>query len=162
MVGEIIEAQPETVGTGIFIEAHDIAEGFQMIGLAISAEAHHFVLIAEFQEPEILGDRAVKESQRMRKRDGAVDIHVTALANAPHGAGKIAEAIGGEKGGGLERRNKKTTGQMGLVMLDAMKFSFYLLRVSVEGRGERLGNAGKRGENFGALTREGRHPQGID
>jgi hypothetical protein len=86
-----------------------------------------------------------------------VDIHVAALTNAPHGAGKIAEAIGGEKGGGLEGRNKKTAGQMGLMMLNAMKFSFYFLWVSVEGRGERLGNAGKCSDNLGTLTRERRN-----
>src|ERR1700722_626811 len=98
----------------------------------------------------------------MRKRDRAVDIHAAALSNPPHSAGEIAQAIGGQKGGGLEWRNKKTAGQVSLVMLDAMKFSFYFLWVGVEGRSERLGNAGKRGENFGTLTREGRHAQGIN
>src|ERR1700720_3241288 len=117
MVDEIVEAEPETVGARIFIEANDVAKGFQMLRLAISAKAHYLVFVAEFQEAEILGGGAVKKSQRMRKRDRAVDIHVTALANAPHGAGKIAEAIGGEKGGTLEGRNEKTAGQVGLVML---------------------------------------------
>src|ERR1700730_4800261 len=98
----------------------------------------------------------------MRKRDGAVDVHAAAVSNAPHGAGKIAETIGGQKCGALKGRNKKTAGQMGLMMLDAMKFSFYFSRVCVKGRGERFGNASKRMENLGALTRERRHAQGIN
>src|ERR1700688_481739 len=133
-----------------------------MLGLAISAEAHHFVFIAEFQEAEILRDGAVKKPQRVRKRDGAVDIHAAALTNAPHGAGKISEAIGGEKGGGLEGSNKKTAGQMGLMMVDAMKFSFYFLWVSVEGRGKRFGDTRKSCKDLGALARERSHAQGID
>src|ERR1700722_281445 len=162
MVGEIVEAEPETVDARVFIEADDVAKGFQMLGLAISAEPHHFVFIAEFQEAKILRDSAVKKSKRMRKRHRAVDVHAAALGDTPHGAGKIAQAIGGEQGGGLEGRNKKTTGQVGLVMLDAMKFSCYFLWVSVEGRGKRFWDASKSSENLSALTRERRHAQGIN
>src|ERR1700730_1062607 len=92
MVDEVIETKAETVGAGIFVKANDVAKGFQMIWPAIGAEAHHFVFIAEFKEPEILRDGAVKKSQRMRKRNGAVDVHAAAAAAAPHGAGNIAEA----------------------------------------------------------------------
>src|ERR1700716_3265787 len=98
----------------------------------------------------------------MRKRDKALDVHAAAAAEAPHGAGKIAEAIGGEESGTVKGRDKKTAGQMGLMMLDAMKFRFCFLRVSVEGSGERFGDASKGGKNLGALTREGRHTQGIN
>src|ERR1700737_5027188 len=151
MVGEVVEAETETVTTRIFVEADDVAKGFKLIGPAIGAEAHHFVFIAEFQEAEILGDGAVKKSQRMRERDGAVNVHAVAVSNAPHGAGKIPEAIGGEKSGGLKGRNKKTAGQMSLMMFVAVKFSFCFLRVSVERRGERFGDASKGSENLGAL-----------
>src|ERR1700693_5346540 len=162
MGGEVIEAEPETIGAGCFFKADDVAEGFNTIGLAIGTEAHHFVFVAEFQEAEILRDGAVKKAQRVRESNGAVDVHATAVANTPHGAGKIAEAIGGEKGGALERRNKKTAGQMGLMMLDAMKFGFYFLWVGVEGSGQSFGDARKGGENLGALTHERRHAQGIN
>src|ERR1700730_3538450 len=98
----------------------------------------------------------------MRERDGAVNVHAVAAAAAPHGAGKIAQAIGGEKGSALEGGNKKTAREMGLMMLDAMKFSFYFLRASVEGSGECLGNVSKSSKKLGALTGEGRHAQGIE
>src|ERR1700693_3598136 len=90
MVGEVIEAEAKTVGAGIFVEAHNVAEAFQLIGLTIGAEAHHFVFIAEFQEAEILSDGAVKKAKRVREGDSAVDLHAAAVSNAPHGAGKIA------------------------------------------------------------------------
>src|ERR1700730_5008977 len=98
----------------------------------------------------------------MRECDGAVNVHAVAAAEAPHGAGKIAQAVGGEKGSALEGRNKKTAGQMSLMMLDAMKFGFYFLRVGVEGSGRCFGNVSKSSENLDALTREGRHAQGIE
>src|ERR1700675_706103 len=63
VVDEVVEAETETVGAGVFVEAHDVAKGVKLIGPAISAETHHFIFIAEFQEAEILGDGAVKKSQ---------------------------------------------------------------------------------------------------
>src|ERR1700693_1102804 len=98
----------------------------------------------------------------MRESDGAVDVHAVAVSDAPHGAGKIAEAVGGEQSGAFEWGNKKTAGEMSLMMFDAMKFSFYFFLLGIAGCGEGVGNTGKGGENLGALTGEGRHAQGIN
>ena len=95
MVREIVEAQAETVGARLFIEAHDVAKRIEMLGLPVSAQSHDFVFIAKFQEAQELGDRAVEKSERVRKRDGAMNAHVIAVAGSPHGAGKVAEAVGG-------------------------------------------------------------------
>ena len=46
-------------------------------------------------------------------------------------------------------------------MLDAMKSGFEFARVGVERGGESLGDAGERGEDFGALAGERGHAQGI-
>src|ERR1700686_2153276 len=64
MMGEVVEAETETVGARLFVKADDIAKSFKIIGLTVGAKAHHFVFIAEFQEAEILRDSAVKKSQR--------------------------------------------------------------------------------------------------
>ena len=106
-------------------------------------------------------DRAVEKSQRVREGNRAVDVHAIAVADAPHGAGKIAESVGGEKRGAFEGGNKKTAGQVRLVMLDAMKFRFEFARVDVERGGQSFGNAGERGQDFGALPCERGHAQGI-
>src|ERR1700720_1592472 len=50
VVGEVVEAEAETVDARIFVEADDVAKRCEMLGLAVGAEAHHFVFIAEFQE----------------------------------------------------------------------------------------------------------------
>ena len=65
------------------------------------------------------------------------------------------------KRGAFERRNKKTAGQVRLVMFDAMKFRFDFLRVDIERGRQSFGNAGERDQDLGALPREGRHAQGI-
>ena len=96
MVGEIVKAETETVGAGIFVEAHNIAEGLEAVGLAVSAEAHDFVFIAKFEEAEKLGDGAVEKSERVGEGHGTVNVHAAAFADSPHGAGEIAEAVGGE------------------------------------------------------------------
>ena len=63
------------------------------------------------------------------------------LAGSPHGAGEIAQAVGGEQRGLFERRNEKRAGQMRLVMLDAMKFGANLFGRDVERLRQRFGNA---------------------
>src|SRR5580700_12332103 len=121
---EIVEAELEAEIAAVVAEAEDVAEGLEVCGLAVGGEAHHFVLVAEFQEAEILRDRAVIETERMGEDDRAVNAHAVAGAHAPHGAGEIAEAVGGKQGGLLERGNKKSAGEMRLVVLHAVKLRF--------------------------------------
>ncbi len=62
----------------------------------------------------------------------------------------------------LKRRNEVSAGEMGLVVLDAMKGGFYSRGVAVKGPRERRGNARKFRENPDALAGKGRHAQGIE
>ena len=57
----------------------------------------------------------------MREGDRAVHLHAIALAGSPHGAGEIAQAVGGKQRGLLKRRDKKRAAQMRLVVFDAME-----------------------------------------
>src|SRR5580704_6611329 len=98
MMREVIEAQPKSVPIG----THDIAKRFELFRLAIGREAHHLVLIAEFQKAQILRDGTIEEAQRMRKRDRAVDLHAAAFAGAPHRAREIPKAIRGKQRGPFE------------------------------------------------------------
>jgi hypothetical protein len=94
MVNKIFQAKLEAWTAGVGVEVNNVAKALQLLRLAVRRQTHHFVLITEFQKTQILGHRAIKNSQRMRERDGASNLHMTAAASAPHGAGKIAEAVG--------------------------------------------------------------------
>jgi len=118
---EVVEAELEAEIAAVVAEPEDVAKGFEVRGLAVGGEAHHFVFVAKFQEAEILGDRAVIEAERMGEGDRAVDAHAIAAARAPHGAGEIAEAIGGEQGGVFKRGNEEGAGEMGLMVLHSVK-----------------------------------------
>src|SRR5215831_3289614 len=156
MVRKVIEPEAEPVAAGAILETHDVAKEFQLFGLSVGGQPHDFVFVAKFQEAKILRDRAVKESQRMRKRNGPFDFHAAAAAGSPHSAGKITEAVSGEQRGAIERRTKKAAGQVRLVMLDAMEFRSDSPGMGVEGLRQRFRNALEFHQNFGALTRKGR------
>ncbi len=141
---------------------HDVAKSLQVLRMAISAETHHFVFIAEFQEAQKLRDGAVKQSQRMRKRHRALNVHAIAVAHTPHGAGKIAQTVGGNQRRLFERRNKKTAGQMRFMMLDAMKSGFQAFcDRSSNAAAKRFRYSGKGSQNLSALPGKRRHPQRI-
>ena len=99
--------------------------------------------------------------ERVRKCDGSGDIHAIALARSPHGAGEIAQPVGGEQRGLFEGRNKKRAGQMSLVMLDAVELRANLFRSDVKRLRERLGDAHKSGQHLGAFAGKARHLQGV-
>ena len=103
------------------VGAHDLAKFLEEFRLAIRGEAHHFVFIAKFPEAEILRQRRVVHAERMRERDFAEHLHARAFADRPHGARKIAEAVGGEHGGAFERRNEIRAGEVRGVVLDPME-----------------------------------------
>ena len=155
---EIFQAQAETDAP---VGAHDAPEFIEISRLAISGQAHDFEFIAEFAESEILRNGGVVHPQRVREGDGAVDVHAIALARSPHGAGEIAQAVRGEQRRLFERRNKKRARQMRLVMLDAMKFSANFFRRNIKGLRQRLGNAHKSGQDFGAFAGKTRHLHGV-
>ena len=120
VVLEIFQAQAEADAA---VGADDAAEFIEIGRLAICGQAHHFVFVAEFAESQILRHRRVVHPQRMREGDRAVNLHAIAVAGAPHGAGEIAQPVGGKQRGLLKGRNKKRAGQVRLVMLDAMKLA---------------------------------------
>ena len=161
-MGEIVEVQAETELAIVGAEAHDIAKGVEILRLAVRSETHHFVFVAEFQEAEILGHGAVVEAEGVGKCDGAINVHAVAAAGAPHGTGEITEAVGGKQRGMLKRRNEVSAGEMGLVVLDAMKGGFYFRGVTFKGPRERRGNAREFRDDPDALAGKGRHPQGIE
>ena len=92
MVFEILEPQPEADAS---IGADDAAELVEEGRLAVGAQAHHFVFIAELSKSQVLRDSRVIHTEGMWKRNRPVDVHAIAEAASPHGAGEIAEPIRG-------------------------------------------------------------------
>ena len=118
VVHEIFQAQAKAERA---VGENDAAELVEIGGLAVSGQAHDFEFVAKLPEAEVLRDGRVVHAEGMREGDRALDIHVRACAGAPHGAGKIAEAVGGEQRGLIERRNVESAGEVRAMMLDAME-----------------------------------------
>jgi hypothetical protein len=57
----------------------------------------------------------------MRETHRAANFDAIAAPDTPHGAAEIAEAVNGDDGGFVERRNKKAAGEMRAVVLHEMK-----------------------------------------
>ena len=64
-------------------------EQFQLFGLPVGGQPHDFVFVAKLQEAQVLRHGAVKQTQGVRKRNGALDFHAAAAANPPHGACEV-------------------------------------------------------------------------
>src|SRR5437588_2682015 len=97
----------------------------------------------------------------MRKSYRAVDPHAVARSRAPHCARKIAQTVGGKERGAFERRNKKATCEMRLVVFDAVKLCAKFFWIRVKSRRQRLGNTREFRENSDAFPRERRHAQRV-
>src|SRR5229473_5031447 len=65
---EVVESKPEIVVPGSRVELHDLTEHSELFRLAVSRQAHDFVLVAELEEAEVLRNCRVIETQRMRER----------------------------------------------------------------------------------------------
>src|SRR5438309_2181958 len=75
---EVIQPQAEAVPVGAPIKTYDVAEYVEPLRVAVRGQPHDFVLVAKFQETEILRHRAVKQSKRMRESYRPVDPHAAA------------------------------------------------------------------------------------
>ena len=84
---EIVEPQAEAC---VSIGADDTSEFIQVGGLAVGGQTHDLVFVSELAKSEVLRNCRVIHAEGVRKRDRAIDLHVIAAADAPHGAGEIA------------------------------------------------------------------------
>src|SRR5215472_17939893 len=82
---------------------NDVSKFVQIRGQTISCQTHYFVFVSELPETEILRHSGVEHAQRMRKGNGSADVYARAFADTPHGAGKIAQAVGRKHGGAIKR-----------------------------------------------------------
>ena len=72
------------------------------------------------RKAEILRQRLIEDAERMREIDAAVDGDLRPAADAPGGAGEIAEAIDRNDDRLIEGRDVKGRGQMRQMMFDPM------------------------------------------
>ena len=91
----------------------------------------------------------------------ALNAHAAALARRPHGAGEIAQSIGGKQRGSIERRYKECAGQVRAVVLHAMEARANTLRIGFEALRKRRGDIGKGSPRAAPFERELRHAQGV-
>src|SRR5450830_1642086 len=95
---------------------HDLPHLAYEARLAIGRKAHHLVFVAVARKAEILRQRLIEDTERMRKIDLVLGLDAAAAADTPGGAGKIAEAVHRHRHRIIERRNEKSRPQMGKVM----------------------------------------------
>ena len=116
-MGEVaqIEFEPAVV-----LELQHLVQRRAVGRLAIGRQSHDLVFVAVMLEAKILGQGFVEDSQRMREMHAPVDGDGSAVAHAPGGAGKIAEAIDRHHRSALEWRYQEGRSEMRLVVLDVV------------------------------------------
>src|SRR6266404_6030653 len=72
------------------------------------------------------------QPEGMGERDCAVNFHAVADPEAPHGARKVTETVGGEQESMLEGRNEECACQVSLMVLDAVKLRANLFGIGVK------------------------------
>src|ERR1700730_16222454 len=148
VVTKIFEVQPES---SIGSNPNDLAQLFEESRLAIRRQAHHFVFVSVMRETDELGERGIKNAERVRKINAIVDLDFVAVAESERGAGKVAEAVDGKTGRLVESGNKKRGGKMCEVMFDVMDLRFELEAVRLL---ERFFNRGGAANVFDLLAHQ--------
>src|ERR1700722_3502074 len=95
LMREIFQAQVERQRP---VGMDDEQKLLQKFRLAVSRQAHHFVFVAEFPEADVLGQRGVIHSQRMREPNFAEWMHFRPFAKRPHATCEISQTVGGKHG----------------------------------------------------------------
>src|SRR5215470_35382 len=97
----------------------------------------------------------------MWEPDFAQRMHMGAFAERPHGAGEIAESVGGKNGGAFEGRDEKSAGHVRGVVLDVMELAGDAFRSDIEGSGKVFADAREACQRAGAIDRETRHANRV-
>src|ERR1035437_486172 len=74
-------------------QTNDLPHGVQVDRPAIGGEAHYLVFVAVVRKSEILGQRLIENSERMREVHAAVDRESVPSSRAPGCTGEVAEAV---------------------------------------------------------------------
>jgi hypothetical protein len=101
-MGEVVEVEPALNVVTHDLGSNDLAYSIREARLPVGGEAHHFVLVAVLRKAEELRERGIEDAEGVRKQDGALDLDLVALADAPHDAAEVAETVDGDDGGVLE------------------------------------------------------------
>src|SRR5215475_6901317 len=135
MMNEIVQPQIEA-RLSVLPEQHDLAEFVLELRLAVRSEPHHLVLVAVFPKAQVLRDRRVEETERVREGDRSGNRQFLVTAYAPHRAGEISQSVDRQQRRLVETGDEKRTGQMRLVMFDPRDFRRQLLRINVQRPGD--------------------------
>src|SRR5215470_16897541 len=103
---------------------HDLAHLLQESWLAVGCQSHDLVFIAVMRKPEPLGERRIKNAERVREVNAVINLNAAVPSHAPGDAGEITEAVHRNDYRFGKRRNKKGRGQMRQMMFDTMNFGF--------------------------------------
>ncbi len=109
--------------------------------LAVWGEAHDLELVTVLVEPEILGDRQVKQPERMRKVCPLNHVQRRTAPDRPRCAHEIAEPVDGRHCRFIKRRDEIGTRQMRGMMLDPVKRGLLVGRRQSEGLVHLVGQA---------------------
>ena len=121
MMAEELEVQFEGA---IALQAHDPTHLLEKLWLAVRRQSHDFVFVAVVRKAEILGERRIKDSERVGEINAAIDPNAVRSSDAPSDAGEITEAIHGKHDRVGKRRYKIGGREVCQVMFDVMNFGF--------------------------------------
>ena len=84
--------------------------------LAVGGESHHLVLAIVDPKPQVLGERRVEQAQAVGEADLVEEGEPASFAHADGVGRPLADAVGGERGGPLKRREEEGARGVGLVV----------------------------------------------
>ena len=115
VVPEVGEIEPEPAARR---EPDERTHGADVVGSAVRRESHHLVLVAVSREPEVLGDRQIQETERVREVDALQHVEPVAAPDCERRAHEVPEAVDGADRGLRERGDEERARQVGRMMLD--------------------------------------------
>ncbi len=110
--------------------------------LAVRRKAHDLALVAVLRKAEPLRDGRVEDPERVREQDAVEHAEARAAPMRENRAREVAEAVDGEDGGLLERRDEEGAGDVGLMVLDVVHPRSDRVPLHPEGLGELAAHAG--------------------
>ena len=115
---EVVEVLLVQAERAVFTDVdHVVEQQLDVFRLTVGGETHDLVLARVHLEAEVVGERGVQETQRIRPVELAQQPDVVALAHADRGRGPLAHAVHGEDRGPVEGRRKERARRVRLVML---------------------------------------------
>src|SRR5436190_21174666 len=116
---ETFQVEPECA---VALHADDLAHFLEELRFSVGRESHDLVFVPKPRETDELGNRRIKNTERMWKIYPVINLNGIASTQAPGGTGEIAKPVHRNAHSVVEWRHEKRGGQMGKMVLNVVNF----------------------------------------